>query len=457
MDTADMSELVEGVPKFERFKYIDELEEGSRELSKRYPESVEWREIGQSSEGRPITALVIGDGDWSVLMYGFTHPNEPIGSLTVEYLASRLATSADLRKQLGCRFILVKAVDVDGAKLNEGWFRGPFDLLTYAENYYRPPPNEQAEWTFPIHYKTLHWDTPIPETQAIKKVVDEFRPEFTYILHNADFCGVYYYLSQPLPTVYSDLRAIPQSEGLPLHRGEPPDEPYLKILGDGIYQDYGVTDEFEFLSKTLAGDPAAKIDYGTDCYEYIRNIYDGFCLTCELPYFYDQRIQNTSLTTRKRRDLLIESLNIEVQAGELIKYALEKSRNFLNVNSRIHRATRYVLERWADEAETTHIFSKNQDFDRLTTVAEFFDLTVLKRFSVMPALGMMQRLLREAQRRTQQRELEELEDKVHTRLEELNALVLQECSPQMIPIRTLVRIQLRSAFACLGHLKDIAP
>jgi len=175
LDITRVGELIDGVPPFERFRHIDELEEESRELAKRYPESVEWREIGKSSEGRPITALLIGDGDWSVLMYGFTHPNEPIGSLTVEYLASRLAASTDLRKRLGCRFILVKAVDVDGAKLNEGWFSGPFNLLTYAENYYRPPPNEQAEWTFPIHYKTLHYDTPIPETQAIKKVVDEFR------------------------------------------------------------------------------------------------------------------------------------------------------------------------------------------------------------------------------------------------------------------------------------------
>jgi hypothetical protein len=456
IDTATMRALLDGVPHFERFRYVDELENESRELAKHYPEAVEWRTIGQSSEGRPITALIIGEGDQSVFLYGFTHPNEPIGSLTVEYLASRLAASPELRKQIGYRFILAKAIDVDGARLNEGWFRGPFDLLTYAENYYRPPPNEQAEWTFPIHYKTLHWDTPVPETQAIKKVVDEFRPEFTYILHNADFCGVYYYLSEALPAAYRDLQNIPLSEGLPLHRGEPPDEPYLKILDDGIYHDYGVSDEFEFLSKTLGRDPATKINYGTDCYEYIRNLYNGFCLTCELPYFYDQRIENTSPTTRNRRDLLIESLSIEAQAHELIKHALEKSLDLLDVSSRIHRATRYTLDRWSDAAETAHVFSKDQEFDRPASVAESFDLTVLKRFSVMPALGMMQRLLREAQRTTHQQDLKELENRVHARLLQLNNLVRQECSPQVIPIRTLVRIQLRSAFTCLRHLSETA-
>jgi hypothetical protein len=452
LDPKLVRELVDGVPHFDRFKLVDELEEASRELAKKYPAKVEHRTIGQSSEGRPITALLVGEGDHSVFMYGFTHPNEPIGSLTVEYLASRLAASAELRKKFGCRFIMAKAIDVDGARLNEGWFRGPFDLLTYAENYYRPPPNEQAEWTFPIHYKTLHWDTPIPETQAIKKVVDEFRPEFTYILHNADFCGVYYYLSEALPAAYGDLQNIPLSEGLPLHRGEPPDEPYLKTLDDGIYHDYGVSDEFEFLSKTLGGDPAKKINYGTDCYEYIRNIYNGFCLTCELPYFYDQRIENTSPTAHKRRDLLIESLGIEGQAHELIKHALEKSHDLLDKSSRIYRAIRCTLDSWSDAAETTHVFSKDQEFDRPASVAESFDLTVLKSFSVMPALGMMQRLLKEAEERTQHRKLVGLRNEIRSHLLQLDDAIRKECVPQTIPIPKLVRIQLESALVCLRHL-----
>ena len=209
LDTEAMQELVQGIPRFSSFRTVAELGEASRRLAQTYPDTVELRTIGESTEGREITALVIGEGNRSAFMYGFTHPNEPIGSLTIEYLASRLATSAEIRKKFGYKFILAKAIDVDGATLNEGWFKGPFDLLTYAENYYRPPPNEQAEWTFPIDYKTLHWHTPIPETRAIKKVIDEFKPEFTFILHNADFCGVYYYLSHELQSAYEELKNPP--------------------------------------------------------------------------------------------------------------------------------------------------------------------------------------------------------------------------------------------------------
>jgi hypothetical protein len=457
LDAEGTRKLVDEVPNFEHFMLVEELENSSRELAKKYPAAVEWRVIGQSSEDRPITALVVGESDESVLLYGFTHPNEPIGALTVEYLASRLAASPNLRKQLGYRVVLVKAVDVDGAKLNEGWFRGPFDPLTYSQNYYRPPPNEQAEWTFPIDYKTLHWNTPIPETQAIKKAVDEFKPAFTYILHNADFCGVYYYLSHPLPSAYAELKRIPISEGLPLHLGEPPDEPYLQTLDEGIYHDYGVSDEYEFLSTTLNADPATKINYGTDCYEYIRNKYHGFSFTCELPHFYDISIEDTIQTQSKRRDLFLGSLKIESETQELVRRIVDESHEFLDLNSRIFRAVQYFLDRWTDLEQTMLAFSKDSAFDRPATVAEKFDLTVLRRFSQMPILGMLERLLKEAEARTGHQKLRQLHNETHSRLLHLNDTIMQESRPQPIPPRTLVRIQLQSALTCLKHFDSNRP
>jgi len=428
------------------------LDEASRRLAEKYPDTVELRTIGESSEGREITALVIGEGDKSAFMYGFTHPNEPIGSLTIEYLASRLAASAELGKKLGYKFILAKAIDVDGARLNEGWFRGPFDLLTYAENYYRPPPNEQAEWTFPIDYKTLHWSTPVPETRAIKKVVDEFKPAFTYILHNADFCGVYYYLSHELPSAYADLKNLPLSEGLPLHRGEPPDEPYLKNLDEGIYHDYGVTDEYDFLSKTLASDPATGINYGTDCYEYIKQMYDGFSLTCELPYFHDEKIMDTTPTNTKRRDIVLQGLKTEADTRDLVQHVLDETEGLLEVNLRIYRSVGNFLNQVNQVEQTTHAYSKDGAFERPATVAEMFDLTVLKKFSQMPVLGMVGRLLKEAEARTGNHKLGQLYEIVRSRLVQLNNAILQESEPQVIPIEKLVRIQLQSAIICLKHL-----
>jgi len=78
------------------------------------------------------------------------HPNEPIGTLTLDYPSWRLATDDELRKLLGYKWIIVKVADPDGLKLNEGWLKGPYNIINYALHCYRPAGNKQVEWTFPI-------------------------------------------------------------------------------------------------------------------------------------------------------------------------------------------------------------------------------------------------------------------------------------------------------------------
>ena len=213
-------------------------------------------------------------------------------------------------------------------------------------------------------------------------------------------------------------------------------------------------DEYEFLSKTFRGDPVTRINYGTDCYEYIRQMYDGFCLTCELPYFYDERITDPTPTRSRRRDLLLDSLKIEAETRTLIKQVLEECDELLDTKSRIYRSIHYLVDSWSDIEQTIRTHSEDKAFDRPATVAEAFDLTMLKRFSQMPILGMMERLLTEAEAKRGDPKLIQLREKVHSHLLRLNAETTRESNPQVIPIQTLVRIQLESAIVCLKHLES---
>ena len=72
----------------------------------------------------------------------------------------------------------------------KGGFKGPYTPLNYALNFYRPAGFQQVEWTFPIKYKTLDNNDPIPETKALMKIIEEEKPIFIYSLHNAGFGGV---------------------------------------------------------------------------------------------------------------------------------------------------------------------------------------------------------------------------------------------------------------------------
>ncbi len=97
--------------------------------------------------GDQSACLKIGSGSKAILMYGFPHPSEPIGSMMLDYLSWQLAENKAFRNKFeDVSWYIVKAADNDGAEMNEGWFKGPYPQLL---NFYRPAGYQQVEWTFP--------------------------------------------------------------------------------------------------------------------------------------------------------------------------------------------------------------------------------------------------------------------------------------------------------------------
>jgi hypothetical protein len=70
-------------------------------------------EIGKSRSGEEINALRIGKGKKSALLFGFPHPNEPIGSMTIECLSWRIVEDEALNK-LDSTWYIVKCADLLG-------------------------------------------------------------------------------------------------------------------------------------------------------------------------------------------------------------------------------------------------------------------------------------------------------------------------------------------------------
>ena len=79
---------------------------------------------------------------------------------------------------------------------------------------YRPPSHQQIEWTFPIQYKSLEFDDPLPETRALMDLIAEVRPDFIYSLHNSGFGGVYFYVSEDAESLYRPFYDLVESQGL---------------------------------------------------------------------------------------------------------------------------------------------------------------------------------------------------------------------------------------------------
>jgi len=304
----DLEEILDQIPEYKEFMTIAELDTSSKNLAIEF-ENIELKEVGKSREGRTIYCLKIGDGEKNALLFAFPHPNEPIGSMSLEFLSWFLAKNPDFTKETGYTWYLIKAIDIDGVILNEGWFKGEFKPIKYAKNYYRPASYEQVEWTFPVKYKKLSFDSPLPETRALMELLKNLKPKFMYSLHNSSFGGIYFLISHELGNLYTDLVNFVTREKIPLHLGEP-ELSSMKKFHDGIFKSSGIQEIYDSLEAEGIENPQQVIKMGTSSFDYLKNIADEeyFCLTCETPYFYDTRIGDSSLTDYNRKDLRLESL-----------------------------------------------------------------------------------------------------------------------------------------------------
>lgn len=432
--------ILDAVPNYKVFRTVDELNASSEELAQEYPSRVKFLEIGKSREGETIKTLKIGEGGKTALLFGFPHPNEPIGSMTLEYLSRKLVEDRELDR-LDFTWYIVKCIDPDGARLNEGWFRGPFTPLNYALNYYRPPPYQQIEWTFPINYKTLVWDKPIPETEALMKIMEEEKPRFMYSLHNSGFGGVYFYVSAPCKPLYERFQNLANREKLPLHLGEP-EAPYMKKLSDAIFKMPTSVEAYEFLRKHTEKDPAEIINYGTSSDDYARRVAESFTLVCEMPYYYDSRIGDTSPSDVMRRDAVLHSIKLAEERYRFVeqKYSEVKAslRGRKEKNPFID-AIEDFLKRFPDSiAADKHWAETDPELRRKATIAEKFDSQVISLFYNLLSFGMLHRCVKDTKN-------DEAENEVLERITKLNQELEEQLSYKVIPIRSLVRVQLGSA------------
>ncbi|RLE84214.1 MAG: peptidase M14 [Thermoprotei archaeon] len=431
---------IEEVPNYSTFMTLDELNESTMKLANEFPDTVKIFRAGESREGRPIYGIKIGSGNKFALLFGCPHPNEPVGTLVLDYLSWKLAENEELRKELDYTWIIVKVADPDGLKLNEGWLKGPFTPLNYAMNYYRPAGNKQVEWTFPIKYKTLNFNDPIPETKALMNIIENYRPDFIYSLHNAGFGGVYYYLSEHAPLLYPLFYYFVERENIPLSLGEP-EVPWARPLAKAIYHMVSTPEYYDYLEKHADKDPAEIIKSGTDSYDYARRFNPNVLeLVTEVPYYYDPRIEDTSSTDILRRKAVLDNIAENRRYYQKLSKLYEKVKGSLKSYNKFREAIEYFLKVVPESLKAEEKWAKTaKELERPATVAEVFDNYQVSEFYRLLVLGLFYRMLKaEKSNNALTLVIEEIENEMRGRAEKLE----RELNYEVIPVRKLVKIQL---------------
>jgi hypothetical protein len=448
----DLDAILDPVPDYQVFLTVDELKASSRQLAAQYPDVVRMLEIGQSRQGDNIEVLRIGNGAKKALLFAMPHPNEPIGSMMLEFLAGRLAEDRSLRDALDYTWYLIKCIDPDGTRLNEGWFKGPFSVTHYARHYYRPPSFEQIEWTFPVDYETLHFDTPLPETRALMGLIEEIRPDFIFSLHNSGFGGAYFYISEEAPELYERFYGLVESQDLPLHLGEP-EMPYAIPYAKAVYAFPPIAATYDFLKEQTGKDPAEMLKAGTSSMDYAGRFYNPFGLVCEMPYFHNPAIHDTSPSDMVRRFAILEGLATHRAEMEMLHEQYARVERELTVDTPFKAAIAEMLRTWQDRLLAYENWARTDPkTERQATVAEKLDNLVIDRFYRLLSLGMFARLLETQIKATGNSPgLDAALEAATEWFQERSSALEADLDYSVIPIQKLVRVQLGSALVAAEY------
>ncbi|PZF83626.1 M14 family zinc carboxypeptidase [Jiangella anatolica] len=366
------------LPDFQGYPGVDELMEQVEQLRLEFPDLLSARRVGTSRLGEPITLYTLSlsragaAGDEGApakhcLVVGGVHPNEPIGSHTVVRLLTDLLGDASLRERLGTVWHFIPCADPDGMRLNEGWFDDPFDDERYFRHFYRPPGNEQVEWTFPISYKSKYFDAMLPETQALQRVIDEIRPDYYIPLHNSETGGAYFYLSQPVGDLVPLLHRLPAEFGIPLHLGEP-EAAHFTVLAPAIFESGTSQDVYEW-REANGLDPVPSGAAGQSSTSYVRR-YGTVSLIAELPIWRTFGADDTSPVDANYAVLLRDAGEALTGTGTQLAELLARVEPHLTLDSPFLRSARVFIPSMSRAGELMIARSAVPENDRAATVAE---------------------------------------------------------------------------------------
>jgi hypothetical protein len=446
------------MPEYQDFLTVDELHDALIGLKEEHPELVSLTVLGETERGHPIYEFQLGNGANHALLFGFPHPNEPIGSMMLHHLSRELVENEALRDYFDFTWHIVICAEPDKAKLNEGWFKGPLNITKYARNFYRPPYHQQVDWTFPVTYKDYSFDSPTPEARALIQIIDQYPINFLFSLHNSGFGGAYYYWSDDVSELYPVLYEYIAAQDLPLHLGEP-EEPFGEKLDDkAMFKMYRFNEIYDYLEENSQVPPAELLNGGTSSDDYITRKHDALCVVCEVPYFYDPRIEDVSPSDMTRRQANLEGLEFRKEVLDFMLRNYEDAQPLLTAESLFVDAITELARTGETEIETMeHTVRSDAEYERQATVAEKWDATSVSKFYTLLGLGQFVRLLEHEKAEAGEefpRRLQEILDTSLTTFEEKAAEVEADLDYTVVPIKKVASVQLATALYAMDHVQN---
>ncbi len=453
----DISQILALVPDYQVFYTVDELNQESLALEQAYPETISSFVIGSSRQGYPIRCLKMGTGKKNALCFACPHPNEPIGAMTLITLAGIFGSHPEILAESGFTWYLIPCIDPDSTRLNESWFKGPFTLLNYVKGFYRPPGSKQVEWTFPVDIPGCHFNDPLPETQALMRLMDELKPTFMFSLHNSTYGGAYWYLTKEDPALCAALENAARRQDVPLHLGEP-EALYIKKYSPAVFSMLSITALVNYMLKAAKGIPPTLPNSGGCSADYIATVCDCLTMLAELPYFYDPRICDESESEMTRGEALLAGLKAEQSNYAILGEYWQQIHHLFQPENPFFEFVDTCIAGVEASVRSKRAMAAGEEGKRMAKVSEVFDNLYGRRIPEALNYGLASRACKYELAHPEGKSINDLDllslvaNIFDKEVEQTCAWVEKHAGTAVIPIKKLVSIQLESALLATQSL-----
>jgi len=335
----NFSEVLDNIPNYREYLGVDELNASTDRLAKDHPDNVKLLDLGKSAGGEAIKCLKIGEGKHHALVYGFPNPEEPVGGVLLDYCAHQLAENKSLVREMDYTWYIINCIDPDGARLNNGFLKGPLTPLNFAKNYYRSPTVLTGEENFPFRYGDIDFDHPLPETKALMKVLDQTKFDLITSLHNMKWGGITYQVSEACPELYPTLQNLTKTFKL---------EP-RKRLGTMLAPAVQLAEYFtpvrNYVKAKTAGKAPLQELTGAFVYEYaLLSNPDVFMIVPECCLWHDVTCWDDRPSDTSMADVLEYSSRVGSETNKFMLSLYDKAEPYLKESSPFLAMIRPIMQ-----------------------------------------------------------------------------------------------------------------
>ena len=247
------------------------------------PEIASYEQLGNSEEGHPIDAVILGTGRRRVSLIAGAHSDEPVGPETLRtFILQLLAKKESFHDSLTkYQFLVVPHINPDGEARNQAWKEAWPSIEAYLQHSFREPPGRDLEFGF-------------PDMRAENKYVSDFLSEHAPFVMHMSLHGMAFsegamllierHWIERTQELQDQFVQVIQKFGLGLHDHDRKGEKGFLYIAPG----FTTTPEGSAMRRHFEGlgDQETASCFHHSSMEFVRSLGgDPLCLVTELPLF----------------------------------------------------------------------------------------------------------------------------------------------------------------------------